>query len=113
MTSKDNEEFNKLLEEGKISVFRGTSDTEVLLEAFEAYGVKETIAMCKGMFAIALLDRYDNGVVLNGLYGSESSNIYAKPIKNGKSETYQLSEEEKYAIEIAEQNKNFYAKHRN
>ena len=26
-------------------------------------------------FAIALLDRNDNGVILNGLYGSESSNI--------------------------------------
>ena len=63
-------------------------------------------------FAVALLDRYDNGVVLNGLYGSESSNIYAKPIKNGKS-SYQLSEEEKYALDIAEQNKNFMAKHRN
>lgn len=62
-------------------------------------------------FAIALLDREDNGVVLNGLYGSESSNIYAKPIKNGNS-TYQLSEEEKYALDIAEQNKNFMAKHR-
>lgn len=63
-------------------------------------------------FAVALLDREDNGVVLNGLYGSDSSNIYAKPIKNGKS-SYQLSEEEKYAIEIAEQNKNFIAKNRN
>ena len=63
-------------------------------------------------FAIALLDNNDNGVVLNGLYGSESSNIYAKPIKNGGS-TYQLSEEEKYAIEIAEQNKNFIARHKN
>ena len=63
-------------------------------------------------FAIALLDRDDNGVVLNGLYGSESSNIYAKPIKNGKS-SYQLSDEEKYALDIAEQNKNFMAKHRN
>ncbi len=62
-------------------------------------------------FAIALLDREDNGVVLNGLYGSESSNIYAKPIKNGTS-SYQLSEEEKYALDIAEQNKNFIAKHR-
>ena len=62
-------------------------------------------------FAIALLDRNDNGVVLNGLYGSESSNIYAKPIKDGLS-TYQLSEEEKYALEIAEQNKNFIAKNR-
>ena len=63
-------------------------------------------------FAIALLDRNDTGVVLNGLYGSESSNIYAKPIKGGVS-TYQLSEEEKYALEIAEQNKNFVAKNRN
>lgn len=63
-------------------------------------------------FAIALLDNNDNGVVFNGLYGSDSSNIYAKPIKNGKS-SYQLSKEEEYAIEIAEQNKNFIAKHKN
>ena len=62
-------------------------------------------------FAIALLDGNDTGVVLNGLYGSDSSNIYAKPVKNGIS-TYQLSEEEKYALEIAEQNKNFIAKNR-
>ena len=60
-------------------------------------------------FAVALLDRENNGIVFNGIYGSESSNIYAKPIKNGES-SYQLSEEEKYAIEIAEQNKNFIAK---
>ena len=57
-------------------------------------------------FAIALLDKNDNGVILNGLYGSESSNIYAKPIKGGMS-SYQLSEEEK-----AEQTKNFIAKNR-
>ena len=63
-------------------------------------------------FAIALLDGNDTGVVLNGLYGSDSSNIYAKPIKGGTS-TYQLSDEEKYALEIAEQNKNFIAKNRN
>ena len=60
-------------------------------------------------FAVALLDRENNGIVFNCIYGSESSNIYAKPIKNGES-SYQLSEEEKYAIEIAEQNKNFIAK---
>ena len=48
---------DKLLSEKKVTAFKGTSDTEVLLEAFEAYGVKETIAMCKGMFAIALLDK--------------------------------------------------------
>ena len=63
-------------------------------------------------FAIALLDGNDTGVVLNGLYGSDSSNIYAKPIKGGTS-TYQLSDEEQYALEISEQNKNFVAKNRN
>lgn len=46
----------KLLEEGKVASFKSTSDTEVLLEAFENYGIKETLSMCKGMFAIALHD---------------------------------------------------------
>lgn len=54
----------KLLEEGKVSAFRGTSDTEVLLEAFEAYGVREAISMCKGMFAIALYDKKENCLYL-------------------------------------------------
>ena len=62
-------------------------------------------------FALALLDREDNGIVLNGIYGSEASNIYAKPIRNGGS-TYQLSEEEKEAIKIASQEKNFVTKHK-
>lgn len=47
----------KLLSEGKVTAFRGTSDTEVLLEAFESYGVEETVKQCKGMFAIALFDK--------------------------------------------------------
>ena len=62
-------------------------------------------------FALALLDRDNNGIVLNGIYGSESSNIYAKPVKNGES-TYQLSEEETEAIKIASQEKNFVTKHK-
>lgn len=63
-------------------------------------------------FAIALLDRNDNGVIFNGLYGSESSNIYAKPVKAGIS-SYKLSDEEKEALEIAEQDKTFIAKRKN
>lgn len=55
---------DKLLKENKVTAFRGTSDTEVLLEAFEAYGVKETINMCKGMFAIALLDKKTGKITL-------------------------------------------------
>lgn len=46
----------RLTEEHKVQSFRGTSDSEVILEAFEAYGVEETIRQCKGMFAIALYD---------------------------------------------------------
>lgn len=47
----------KLRRENKIKELRGSSDTEVLLEALEAYGVKEGISLCKGMFAIALYDK--------------------------------------------------------
>ena len=47
----------KLRKDGKVTAFRGTSDTEVLIEAFENYGVEETIRQCKGMFAIALYDK--------------------------------------------------------
>ncbi len=55
---------DRLLKDGKVTAFRGTSDTEVLLEAFEAYGVRETISMCKGMFAIALLDKQTGKLTL-------------------------------------------------
>ncbi len=55
---------DKLLKEKKVAAFRGTSDTEVLLEAVEAYGVAETIKHCKGMFAIALYDRQTGKLTL-------------------------------------------------
>ena len=51
-------------------------------------------------FAVAMLDENNDGVVLNGIYSREMSNIYAKPVKNGVSE-YTLSEEEKEAIRRA------------
>lgn len=55
---------DKLLEEKKVTNFRGSSDTEVILEAFEAYGIEETIGMCKGMFAIALYDTKEKTMYL-------------------------------------------------
>ena len=51
-------------------------------------------------FTLALLDEDNNGVVLNGIYSRETSNIYAKPIVNGKS-TYKTTEEEEEAIKRA------------
>ncbi len=54
----------KLQEEKRVEGFRGTSDTEVLLEAMEAYGVKKAVSMCKGMFAIALYDKKERELYL-------------------------------------------------
>ncbi len=51
-------------------------------------------------FTLAILDDYNNGVVLNGIYARDNSNIYAKPIENGQSK-YILSEEEKEAVNKA------------
>lgn len=54
-------------------------------------------------FTLAILDDYNNGVVLNGIYARDSSNIYAKPVENGQSK-YVLSNEEKEAINRAMEN---------
>lgn len=51
-------------------------------------------------FSLALLDEKNNGIVMNGIYSREMSNIYAKPVEAGKS-SYTLSEEEQQAIEKA------------
>src|SRR3989338_1419809 len=51
-------------------------------------------------FVLALLNDYKDGVVVTSLYGREVNRIYAKPIQKGDS-TYQLTAEEKTAIENA------------
>jgi hypothetical protein len=48
-------------------------------------------------FSIALLDDDNNGVIITSLYAQDSNRVYAKNIKQGKSE-HSLSEEEKKAI---------------
>ena len=58
-------------------------------------------------FALAMLDDNNNGVILNGIYSREMSNIYAKPVKEGKSQ-YTLSEEEQEAIKRAIQSEKIY-----
>lgn len=58
-------------------------------------------------FALALLDEDNTGVVMNGIYSREMSNIYAKPVEKGKS-PYTISEEEKLAIDKARNSKNIY-----
>ena len=58
-------------------------------------------------FALALLDEDNTGVVMNGIYSREMSNIYAKPVENAKS-AYTISEEEQMAIDRAVQFKDIY-----
>lgn len=54
----------RLLAEHKVTAFRGTSDTEVLLEAVSAYGLDQTLAMAKGMFAMAVYDKEERTLLL-------------------------------------------------
>ena len=51
-------------------------------------------------FAVALLNNNNDGVLFNGIYSREMSNIYAKQIIAGKANS-KLSDEEKQALEIA------------
>ena len=52
-------------------------------------------------FAIGMLDEEGDGLVISSLYSRERMSIFAKPVKNGKSE-YELSTEEKEALRRAE-----------
>lgn len=51
-------------------------------------------------FSIALLDSKNNGFVITSIFTREGNRVYAKEVKEGKSQ-YQLSDEEKDAIEKA------------
>lgn len=49
---------------GHAAAWRGTSDTEILLEAMEHLGTEKTLKTAKGMFAIALYDRQEKTLSL-------------------------------------------------
>ncbi len=50
---------DKLIHSGFSRGFRGHSDTEILLESIEAFGLEETLRLSKGMFALAVYDRQE------------------------------------------------------
>lgn len=56
--------LRKDLEKEKRFNWRGTSDTEILLEAIEHWGVQTALQKCNGMFAFGLLDKTQNKLVL-------------------------------------------------
>ena len=51
-------------------------------------------------FAVGMLNEEGNGVVFSSLYSRERMSIFAKPVKNGKSE-YELTTEEKEVLKKA------------
>ena len=53
--------------------------------------------------SVALLDERGNGVVLSAILQREQARVYAKPIREGRSEL-ELSPEEREAMRIAEEN---------
>lgn len=85
----------KLLAEKKVNKFNSTSDTEVLLELFEAYGVKQGIQLCKGMFGIALYDRQEKCLHLL------RDRIGEKPLYYGFVESKEGSKEGKKSFAFA------------
>jgi len=56
-------EIRRELETNKVP-FRGHSDTEVLLEAIEVWGLEESLDRCVGMFVFALWDRQERELIL-------------------------------------------------
>ncbi|MGG7059244.1 DUF4446 family protein [Clostridium tertium] len=51
-------------------------------------------------FSIAILDSYNDGVLITGIYSRHDSTTYAKPVDKGISR-YELSEEESYVLNEA------------
>jgi len=52
-------------------------------------------------FCLAVLDNNDSGFIISSLHGRETTRLYAKPIKKGKAQNFELSAEEKEAIKNA------------
>jgi rubrerythrin len=53
-------------------------------------------------FVIALLDSTNSGIVKTFMYTREGVRIYVKQVKDGKPTEYELSDEEKEAIRLAQ-----------
>ncbi len=57
-------QIKKKLELKGVASYRGTSDTEVLLNAIEQFGLQETLVMSRGMFGLAVYDKKEKTLQL-------------------------------------------------
>lgn len=98
--SKDAKEFRKELEKYlKLAESR-------LRGSIQGIGVVRFNPFVSGQggnqsFSCAFIDEHGNGVVFSTLYARDRVGVYAKPVEKGAS-SFELSEEEKEAIEKAQ-----------
>ena len=57
-------EIREKLKAHGFTAFKGTSDTEVFLEAMEAFGMEEALRLSRGMFAFAVYDAETGSITL-------------------------------------------------
>ena len=92
--SRENKEIEKYCE--KLDNKASLCINKIGLIRYNAY--KDTGSNLS--FALALLNQENNGIVLNGIYSRDTSNIYCKTVEKGSS-SYALSREEAEAIKKA------------
>lgn len=49
-------------------------------------------------FSVSLLDKQGNGIVVTSLHARSGTRVFAKPVKSGQAESYELSKEEQEVI---------------
>lgn len=124
---KINKKFNLLLEKGKLKDLKEVLFKQIDKTKNQEETINEVIARVKSLenisertfqkigvvrfnpfnnlggnqsFIIALLDGQNNGFVISSLFIKEGNRVYAKAVKNGKSE-HSLSGEEQEALKRA------------
>ncbi len=96
-----------------VSEYRGHSDTEILIEHIENFGMDETLRVSKGMFAIAVYDRKNKRLML------ARDRIGEKPLYYGfveggfifASEIDVIAQHEKFKPEIDKEALSLYFRH--
>ena len=89
----------------KIEVFysykktwRSSSDTETLIEAIEAFGLKKTLNLCVGMFSFAVWDRQEKVIHLARDRFGEKPLYWGKIKTNIEPQAINISNREKKAL---------------